>query len=172
MHVTLTFADVLLTLLLAIMGARGPRWGSRALTWWAERSETSARRRVAKLKLELKLINGFRSEPTRYAGWLVRHLQAILVCLFFFLLAMTGLLLASLGAIEADIMAKLGGSSETGAAAEQLKFPVLLFTAMFVASLVAATAFSERLSRYTNLDRQRALAEEQIARLEKRVQQE
>ena len=158
-------------LIAAFLWARWPRWSSRALTYWAERSETSARRRVATLKLELEFIDGFRSEPTRYAGWLVRHVNALLVCLFFFLLAVTGLMLGVLGLIEAEILTKLGGSSEaTGVTRQLLTFQTLFLIGALAVTFFTAMAFSQRLSRYADLGRRRTFIEEQIARLDRRLQ--
>jgi hypothetical protein len=72
MTVSLTWADIILTLLLGVFGSllaaliysRAPRWLDAALTAWAARSKKSARKRAIWIVVELDRIERFRKNPS------------------------------------------------------------------------------------------------------------
>jgi hypothetical protein len=188
MQISLTFADVVLTLMLGFVGSvlaaytlphLTRSWGLTS-TWIAERSKKSAQSRIVKLTQDLERINELKSNPDQYIASLVSDVgQLVLwvgVALFFFIFALTIVMVIDVSdwfeLIDPSIMerraaqqlSRYGGYESTRVTA----FYGVLFTIVVVGAIFRAAYVALRLLQKSNLDRRVRFLNEQVQRLRSR----
>lgn len=86
-QISLTWADVVITLLIGFAGSllaayvyvRLPRWRSLAATWLAERSRRAAHARIAELTKEVDHVDRLRSDPSQLNAWMISTLGSLVM---------------------------------------------------------------------------------------------
>jgi hypothetical protein len=178
MNITLTWADNALTLAVGVIGAliaaylwaRWPRWSSRTLTWWAERSDKSARRRLERLKGELKLVSRFQAEPAQYMGWLARNANTIAMCILVIIINLTLSIVVVVGRVADKIMLKVDPVHVLMVDPREARLATYMALGMTMVLTVVVTVLSQRVLRYSNLGRRQTFIEDQISQLQRRFQ--
>src|SRR5260370_21066890 len=164
MNISLTWADNALTLLLGVVGAlvaaylwaRWPRWSSRALTYWAERSEKSARRLLKKLKQDPQIVRGFQSDPTRYIGWIVQKAVIILSLFFSVTVSFLALSFAWQRGMNDKLMLHLDPSYAGAMPPQEIKVVALIVTGALMVLMIMILRRQLEMLRYSDLDHRRA----------------
>jgi hypothetical protein len=160
MNITMTWGDVVLSLAVGVVGSlvaaylfvRLPRFWNACAQWLARRSQKSALRRMKKLRAELGQVKRFRSDPTKYYGWMFDRLSHVQTS---FSMGLAQLVLAALA---------LGGAVSTKS------YPLFILGIVMggagMAALIQGNYLRNGLGDLRDLDRREAELRREIAELQ------